>query len=348
MRSLLIGLALLVVSLPTPGLGQLPATRDVVSRVKVQSGCDYESPLENSDVDLAPADPEILRMVEKIVAVTGLRQNFTVGASQATHYAAAFLAPDGKRVIIYNPAFVKSLEGNSKREVVLLDILAHELGHHLQGHTTLSGGSQPDREIEADDFAGFALCALGYDGDDRTYALRMIVPGLGSKTHPCLAARLGAVLGGGLRWTIQAPDTTNARRQKGEQLLSELREQIKQLIQNDGRFQRRNEDNREHLTRLLDAGGVWPTNIFSVGIFMERDGINLFLVPCEIRAAPSNFPLYVDIGPTGHREIIDPFGFIWIERGSRWVKKDSLDDPGESAERSPTSSPRPGAPPIGH
>ena len=38
-----------------------------------------------------------------------------------------------------------------------MTLLAHEVGHHLNGHTIHRGGSTPELELEADEFAGFIL-----------------------------------------------------------------------------------------------------------------------------------------------------------------------------------------------
>ena len=67
-----------------------------------------------------------------------------------------------KRVIAYNRQFMQDVArttGDSDWSGT--SILAHEIGHHLSGHTLLPGGSKPPIELEADKFSGFVLFKMG-------------------------------------------------------------------------------------------------------------------------------------------------------------------------------------------
>ncbi|MEJ7666929.1 MAG: hypothetical protein WKG07_49205 [Hymenobacter sp.] len=65
------------------------------------------------------------------------------------------------------------------------------MGHHLNGHTLRGGGSQPQDELEADEFSGFVLRRLG-----ASLAQAQAAPGrrcadeAGSASHPGRTPRL--------------------------------------------------------------------------------------------------------------------------------------------------------------
>ncbi len=74
-----------------------------------------------------------------------------------------------------------------------LSILAHEVGHHLSGHSLREGGSRPDLEIEADKFSGFILQKLGASINQSTAAIDMLNSTSGSSTHPNKFLRIAAI-----------------------------------------------------------------------------------------------------------------------------------------------------------
>ena len=77
-----------------------------------------------------------------------------------------------------------------------VSILAHEIGHHLNGHSLMPGGSRPSLELEADKFSGFVLATLGASLEDSQVAINKLVSDEGSLTHPPKSARLAAIANG--------------------------------------------------------------------------------------------------------------------------------------------------------
>lgn len=71
--------------------------------------------------------------------------------------------------------------------------MAHEIGHHLQGHTLVPGGSRPPSELEADDFSGFTLYQMGAELEDAQKAMATFGDPNGSATHPPRDQRLVAI-----------------------------------------------------------------------------------------------------------------------------------------------------------
>ena len=65
------------------------------------------------------------------------------------------------RYIGYNPKFIQRLRIQSETDWSAYSVLAHEIGHHLAGHTQKSGRSNPGNELVADHFSGFILQRMG-------------------------------------------------------------------------------------------------------------------------------------------------------------------------------------------
>jgi hypothetical protein len=140
-------------------------------------------------------------MVAQIMKFTGLPQNFTVVEAPVPNAAAIILLDDQKvpqRVIAFNKDFldiVRSATGGNGWAPI--SIMAHEIGHHLSGHTITPGGSQPPTELEADKFSGFVLYKMGASLDDAQTAMsRLVKDGPDGGTHPGRGKRLGAIRDG--------------------------------------------------------------------------------------------------------------------------------------------------------
>lgn len=69
------------------------------------------------------------------------------------------LISNEKRYVLFDRAKFDWASGRpSWRDI---GILAHEIGHHLNGHTVNSLGSRWQTEAEADWFAGYVMARLG-------------------------------------------------------------------------------------------------------------------------------------------------------------------------------------------
>src|SRR5690606_20195236 len=111
------------------------------------------------------SDKEAESAVQRIVDHTGLPQNFTIMAANVPN-AAAEINSNGDRLILYNQTFMKRITETARTDWAAVSILAHEIGHHLSGHTLKRGGSRPEIELQADSFSGFVLFKMGAGLDD--------------------------------------------------------------------------------------------------------------------------------------------------------------------------------------
>jgi hypothetical protein len=142
-------------------------------------------------------DPDVMKVVKDLTEIAGLATNYVVRPAFDEHQVptAAAIVRGATRYVEYNQRFIDEMmkSGGKWSEYA---VLAHELGHHLAGHTLLKGGSRPDLELEADSYSGFLLSQLGATLGDAQLALQQLAPEGASKTHPARSQRMKAVENG--------------------------------------------------------------------------------------------------------------------------------------------------------
>ncbi len=132
------------------------------------------------------------RVVDRILKPIGLLRNFSVMECPNTENCFATVVK-GERFIIYDGAFMAQIEEDTETDWSAISIMAHEIGHHLQGHTIDGKGGQPQKEIEADRFSGFVLHQLGASLDESMVAIRALGNDHATRTHPAKGPRMEAV-----------------------------------------------------------------------------------------------------------------------------------------------------------
>ncbi|TDN40628.1 hypothetical protein A8B98_13425 [Hymenobacter sp. UV11] len=148
-------------------------------------------------------------IIREITNAVGLQPRFELRATDQVDNAAAVVY-GGKRYLLYNPQFLAAINRAGHTDWAGISILAHEMGHHLNGHTLRGGGSQPQDELEADEFSGFVLRRLGASLAQAQAAMAAVSPDEGSATHPGLAPRLAAISRGWSRATAQIVASSQA------------------------------------------------------------------------------------------------------------------------------------------
>ena len=131
------------------------------------------------------------KIVSGIMDAMGLESNFKIKVADVPNVEATI--KHHERYILYNPEFVKKVNEVTKDKWASIFILAHEVGHHLDGHTEAGLRSCPAIELEADQFAGFALCKMGATLQQSKLAMYYISNMASSKTHPGRPDRLAAI-----------------------------------------------------------------------------------------------------------------------------------------------------------
>ena len=134
---------------------------------------------------------DVQKVSQNILDIVGLKANFDLREANIPNAAAVNY--NGKRYILYNPNFMKQLEKTTGTKWAGISVLAHEIGHHLNGHTMSGQGSSPDLELEADEFSGFVLRKMGATEDQAGAAMRTLATNEASRTHPARDNRLYAI-----------------------------------------------------------------------------------------------------------------------------------------------------------
>lgn len=145
---------------------------------------------EVDSADLAEARNQVARVVH----ASGLEMNLELVADSSTPAAAQMI--NGQRVILFDPRFMAQVADKICPDWGAMSILAHEVGHHLSGHT-LRPSTEPWRdELEADQFSGFVLARLGATEAETVSAAAKILPEQPTPTHPGRKDRIAAILHG--------------------------------------------------------------------------------------------------------------------------------------------------------
>jgi hypothetical protein len=135
--------------------------------------------------------PENRDIIKEIIEVVGLQPRFQVQEANVENAAAVIYG--GQRYILYNRQFLAAVNNAVKTDWAAISILAHEIGHHLNGHTLSRGGSNPSDELEADEFSGFVLRKMGASLAEAQAAISLLSQERSSHTHPGRSVRLASI-----------------------------------------------------------------------------------------------------------------------------------------------------------
>jgi antitoxin component YwqK of YwqJK toxin-antitoxin module len=152
--------------------------------------------------------PDVSKAIANIVRRSGLKQNFYVMECPNTDNCFA-ATRSGERLIVYDPSFMKKINNATKTDWAALSILAHEIGHHLQGHTIKPGGSEHEKELEADEFSGFVMYQMGANIKEAQSAIFSLTSDYATSTHPPRGKRLRSIETGYYNAKELYPDLNN-------------------------------------------------------------------------------------------------------------------------------------------
>lgn len=159
------------------------------------STADYQ-PVSAASVTDENAEKWMSDLVTRITSVVGLRNRFRLVALQNFNNCAAvcFNNETGQdRFIQFDRQFLESFQKKTNNKWFVTGVLAHELGHHFNGHSLDGIGSRPDKEIEADEFAGFIIQKLGAKETEAASIFSFLNETDGPPTHPVKSKRYAAV-----------------------------------------------------------------------------------------------------------------------------------------------------------
>lgn len=154
--------------------------------------------------------PNAQEMLAEIMKVIGLVPNFELKEANVQNVEASI--SHRKRYILYNPEYISWINNATNDKWAAFALLAHEVGHHLNGHTMRRNGSRPALELEADEFAGFVLYQLGASLEQSQEVMKFIAKTTASDTHPARTSRMHAIQNG---WN-KAADNQNVASTAGK------------------------------------------------------------------------------------------------------------------------------------
>ena len=180
-------------------------------QISISKSCSYYGEKIPAKIFTFSSDADADAAIRLITDAAGLAPNFIILAGDVPNACAVSI--NNNRYIIYNQTFLYNI---TKRINYWgsLSILAHEIGHHLNGHTLLPGGSRPSIELEADKYSGFILAKLGASLDDAQSAINSFASDYGSDTHPPKSARLAAIANGWYQNSSESSSNQNSTSRK--------------------------------------------------------------------------------------------------------------------------------------
>lgn len=160
--------------------------------INTEYSCSYTGdPINNGQLYEFRSSSEANMVVRRIMEAVGLKPRFELKVANVDNAAAVIY--NSKRYILYSQNFISQIESATQTNWAAISILAHEIGHHLNGHTLDHAGSRPSSELEADEFSGFVLRKMGANLPEAQAAMRVLATEEGSYTHPARSARLEAI-----------------------------------------------------------------------------------------------------------------------------------------------------------
>ena len=169
-------------------------------QLKVKHGCAYKSATEDATLFTFEPSDEARRIVSEICNALGVGQNFDLRASSVDNALAT--AEGNRRIILYSEVFLKKFSEDARTRWAAYSVLAHEIGHHFNGHDFGEANAikRKQMELEADRFSGSALRLLGATLDEAKAGIETFALGVEQRNHPPPKARREAVASG---WTQQ-------------------------------------------------------------------------------------------------------------------------------------------------
>lgn len=167
--------------------------------------------VSNSDADKA---------LNLILSTIGASKRFILRECASINNACA-TTYKGVRYVFYNDRFMDDIV-NMSDNWSNLSILAHEVGHHINGHTLevllytsdvvkeVSLSESRKQELEADEFSGFVMAKLGATKEQALKVMRIISSDEDdtNSTHPSKSKRLAAITRGYNNGKSQSKTTT--------------------------------------------------------------------------------------------------------------------------------------------
>ncbi len=162
---------------------KLPSTDSEKGIIKnLENGCSYNSDSKDEEIEIYLADKKEMDVIENITSFSGIPLNFKIYQADIENAVATII--NNERYILYDQRLLDFADSETNSYWSSISILAHEIGHHLSGHTLNELKDSHKAELEADNFSGFVLYNMGASIDQATAAIKKLGSTLESESHP--------------------------------------------------------------------------------------------------------------------------------------------------------------------
>lgn len=124
--------------------------------IPLEHRCSFSGKVNEDELFEYPANPKVQNWINVLLQAGGVSQNFTIKEANVQNIAAVYDTATYTRYLLFSQHFIEN--ANTKLEV--FGALAHEIGHHVLGHT-FQPWNRKAEEMEADEFMGFCLGQVG-------------------------------------------------------------------------------------------------------------------------------------------------------------------------------------------
>ncbi|TVZ26584.1 hypothetical protein JM83_3225 [Gillisia sp. Hel_I_86] len=171
---------------------KLPSTNSDKGIIKnLESGCSYNEDSKGDEIEIYLADKKEIDVIQNITSFSGIPLNFKIYQADIENAVATII--NNERFILYDKRLLDFADSETNSYWSSISILAHEIGHHLSGHTLKELEDSHKAELEADNFSGFVLYKMGASLDQATKAIKKLGSNVESASHPKKEDRIRAI-----------------------------------------------------------------------------------------------------------------------------------------------------------
>jgi hypothetical protein len=161
---------------------------------KLQNGCNFNNSANEDEIEIFLPNEKELDELKSITSFSGLPLNFKVYKAKINNAVATII--NDERYILYDSRLLDFANSQTSSFWSSISILAHEIGHHLSGHTLNQMTDNHTAELEADKFSGFVLYKMGASLEQSTNAISTIGSDNDTESHPSKSRRVKAISNG--------------------------------------------------------------------------------------------------------------------------------------------------------
>lgn len=191
----------------------LAANTSAQEPITITNGCNFEGDETESEYYTFDPSGEADRIVKKILDGSGSLSHKSLIVKESNVKNALATTEGKQRYILYSTTFLEKFKGDAKTKWAAYTVLAHEIGHHLNGHDFAEKDPKKRRsmELEADKFAGAICRTLGATLQESLAGMESMELSGESATHPSKSARTAAIANGWKKQDeILGPQRTDA------------------------------------------------------------------------------------------------------------------------------------------